>query len=166
MAPGGRELRPGDREPSQTFAAQSVLAIQNAQLFREIDAKSQELESLSQNMDQLYRLSTALQEPLSLGEQLTRVLDAARQVVRLDRLYSWTLTPEGDGLAVSAGAGFTESDWRPMGRVDPPPGGRGHGRRLPGAPLHRAEPAAAGAPSPRTLLRPHRAPRQASSSSR
>ena len=40
----------------QTFAAQSVLAIQNAQLFREIDAKSQELESLSQNMDQLHRL--------------------------------------------------------------------------------------------------------------
>jgi signal transduction histidine kinase/CheY-like chemotaxis protein len=104
----------------QTFAAQSVLAIQNARLFREIDAKSRELESLSQNMEQLYRLSTALQEPLSLGEQLTRVLDAARQVVRLDRLYSWTLTPEGDGLAVTAGAGFTEKDWGPIEGVTIP----------------------------------------------
>ena len=65
----------------QTLAGPSVIAIQNARLFREIDAKSRELESLSRNMEQLYRLSTALQEPLSLGEQLSHVLDAARQVV-------------------------------------------------------------------------------------
>jgi GAF domain-containing protein/CheY-like chemotaxis protein len=98
----------------QTLAAQSVLAIQNARLFREIDEKSRELESLSQNMEQLYRLSTALQEPLSLGEQLTRVLDAARQVVRLDRLHVWTLTPEADGLALGAGAGLTPEEWQPI----------------------------------------------------
>jgi signal transduction histidine kinase/CheY-like chemotaxis protein len=98
----------------QTFAAQSVLAIQNARLFREIDAKSRELESLSRNMEQLYRLSTALQEPLSLGEQLTRVLDAARQVVRLDRLHVWTLTPEADGLTLGAGAGLTTEEWQPI----------------------------------------------------
>jgi GAF domain-containing protein/CheY-like chemotaxis protein len=98
----------------QTLAAQSVLAIQNARLFREIDAKSRELEGLSQNMEQLYRLSTALQEPLSLGEQLTRVLDAARQVVRLDRLHVWTLTPEADALMLGAGAGLTREEWRPL----------------------------------------------------
>jgi len=104
----------------QTFAAQSVLAIQNARLFQEIDQKSRELESLSRNMEQLYRLSTALQEPLSLGEQLTRVLDAARQVVRLDRLYTWTLTPEADGLAIIAQAGFTERDWQELEGVTIP----------------------------------------------
>jgi GAF domain-containing protein/DNA-binding response OmpR family regulator len=98
----------------QTLAAQSVIAIQNARLFREIDEKSRELESLSQNMEQLYRLSTALQEPLSLGEQLTRVLDAARQVVRLDRLHVWTLTPEADGLTLGAGAGLTAEEWQPI----------------------------------------------------
>ena len=98
----------------QTFAAQSVLAIHNARLFREIDDKSRELESLSRNMEQLYRLSTALQEPLSLGEQLTRVLDSARQVVRLDRLHVWTLTPTGDGLALDAGAGLTKEEWQPL----------------------------------------------------
>ena len=109
----------------QTLAAQSVLAIQNARLFREIDVKSKELESLSQNLDQLYRLSTALQEPLSLGEQLTRVLDAARQVVRLDRLHVWTLRPEADGLTLGAGAGLTAEDWQsletltiPLGRSE------------------------------------------------
>ncbi len=98
----------------QTLAAQSVIAIQNARLFREIDAKGRELENLSQNMEQLYRLSTALQEPLSLGEQLTRVLDAARQVVRLDRLHVWTLTPAGDALALGAGAGLTPEEWQPL----------------------------------------------------
>jgi two-component system, NtrC family, sensor kinase len=96
----------------QTFATQSVIAIQNARLFREIDEKSRALEELSRNQDQLYRLSTSLQEPLSLAEHLTRVLDAARQVVGLDRLYIWTLSVTGDGLMVSAQAGFGEHDWQ------------------------------------------------------
>ncbi len=74
----------------QTFATQSVIAIQNARLFREIDEKSRALEELSRNQEQLSGLSTALQEPLSLSEQLTRVLDVARQVVGLDHLYIWT----------------------------------------------------------------------------
>jgi GAF domain-containing protein/HAMP domain-containing protein len=95
----------------QTFATQSVIAIQNARLFREIDEKSRALEELSRNQEQLSRLSTALQEPLSLTEQLTRVLDAARQVVGLDHLYIWTPSPSADGLMVSAGAGLSESDW-------------------------------------------------------
>ncbi len=98
----------------QTFAAQSALAIQNARLFREIEGKGRELEKLSRNMEQLYRLSTAIQEPLSLKEQLNRVLDAARQVVQLDRLYIWTLTPESDELAGIAQAGFLESDWQAL----------------------------------------------------
>ncbi len=96
----------------QTFATQSVIAIQNARLFREIDEKSRALEELSRNQEQIYRLSTSLQEPLSLAEQLTRVLDAARQVVGLDRLYIWTLSVAGDGLMVSAQAGFGERDWQ------------------------------------------------------
>jgi signal transduction histidine kinase/putative methionine-R-sulfoxide reductase with GAF domain len=98
----------------QTFATQSVIAIQNARLFREIDEKSRALEELSRNQEQLSRLSTALQEPLSLTEQLTRVLDAARKVVGLDHLYIWTPSSAGDGLMVSAGAGLSESDWRDL----------------------------------------------------
>ena len=98
----------------QTFATQSVIAIQNARLFREIDEKSRALEELSRNQDQLHRLSTALQEPLSLAEQLTRVLDAARQVVGLDRLYIWTLSAGGDGLMVNAQAGFGARDWEDL----------------------------------------------------
>ncbi len=95
-----------------TFATQSALAIQNARLFRELEEKSEHLQNLSRNVEQLYRLSTALQEPLSLGEQLARVLDAARQVVRLDRLHIWTLTAPGDALALGAGAGLTDQEWQ------------------------------------------------------
>jgi signal transduction histidine kinase/putative methionine-R-sulfoxide reductase with GAF domain len=98
----------------QAFATQSVIAIKNAGLFREIDEKSRALEELSRNQEQLSRLATALQEPLTLTEQLTRVLNAARQVVGLDHLYIWTPSPGGDGLIVTAGAGLTESDYRPL----------------------------------------------------
>jgi GAF domain-containing protein len=109
----------------QTFATQSVIAIQNARLFREIDEKSRELEELSRNQEQLYRLSTALQEPLSLAEQLARVLDAARQVVGLDRIYTWTLNPRADGLMVTAQAGFEERDWQDLAAVTIPIGEAG-----------------------------------------
>ena len=109
----------------QTFATQSVIAIQNARLFREIDEKSRALEELSRNQEQLSRLSTALQEPLSLTEQLRRVLDAARQVVGLDHLYIWTPSPAADGFIVSAGAGLSESDWQDLVGVTIPLGEAG-----------------------------------------
>ena len=109
----------------RTFATQSALAIQNAHLFHEIADKSRALEELSRNQEQLTRLSMALQEPLSLAEQLTRVLDAARQVVGLDHLYIWTPGPRGDGLSVSAGAGLGERDWQDLAGVTIPFGEAG-----------------------------------------
>ena len=109
----------------QTFATQSVIAIQNARLFREIGEKSRALEDLSRNQEQLSRLSTALQEPLTLAEQLTRVLDAARQVVGLDRIYIWTLSPDSDGLRITAQAGFAERDWQDLAGVTIPIGEAG-----------------------------------------
>ena len=93
-----------------TFATQSALAIQNARLFREIGDKSRELEALSRNMEQLYRLSTAMQEPLSLKEQLGRVLETATRIGLLDRIYVWAVSPEGDKLINLAGAGFAEDE--------------------------------------------------------
>jgi signal transduction histidine kinase len=50
----------------QTFAAQSVLAIQNARLFREIEVKSHELEVASQHKSQfLANMSHELRTPLN-----------------------------------------------------------------------------------------------------
>jgi hypothetical protein len=67
----------------------------------------------------LHRLSTALQEPLSLAEQLTRV--AGPPLARwsaIDRLYIWTLSAGGDGLMVNAQAGFGVQDWEDLIGVD------------------------------------------------
>ena len=94
----------------QTFADQALIAIENARLFRESEEKSHELETLSRNMEQLYRLSTAMQEPLSLKEQLGRVLETATRVGLLDRIYVWAVSPEGDKLVNLAGAGFAEDE--------------------------------------------------------
>jgi signal transduction histidine kinase len=107
-APG--EFPPEVIELLKTFATQSALAIQNARLFREIEAKGRELEHLSRNMEQLYRLSAAMQEPLSLKEELGRVLNAARQVVGIDRLFVWALTAEEKSVRAVAAAGYEEEE--------------------------------------------------------
>ena len=94
------------------LANQSQIAIENARLFQDVESQRTRLEELSGNMDQLYRLSTALQEPLSLREQLSRVLEAARQVVLVDRFFIYAATADGESLINLAGAGFTEDEWK------------------------------------------------------
>ncbi len=93
------------------LAHQSRIAIDNARLFQEVHSQRVQLEDLSKKMQQLYRLSTAMQEPLSLKEQLTRVLESARQLVAVERFYIWAVSPQGDKLTALAGAGFTEDEW-------------------------------------------------------
>jgi signal transduction histidine kinase len=66
-----RRRQPGDFAQSaidllKTFAAQSVLAIQNAHLFREIEEKSRQLETASQHKSQfLANMSHELRTPLN-----------------------------------------------------------------------------------------------------
>src|SRR5262249_24452338 len=78
------------------------------------------MESLSRNMEQLYRLSTAMQEPLSLTEQLARVLEAARQVIRIDRFYIWLVSPETARVVALVGAGFSEEEREHFAGVEIP----------------------------------------------
>jgi signal transduction histidine kinase/CheY-like chemotaxis protein len=52
-----------------------------------------------------------MQEPLSLKEQLHRVLESARQVIGIDRFVIWAVPPEHDVLAALAGAGFSGDEW-------------------------------------------------------
>ena len=108
-----------------TLANQSKVAIENARLFLEVRSQRVRLETLSRNMEQLYRLSTAMQEPLSLKDQLARVLEAARQVVQIDRVYLWVISPEGDRMAALVGAGFSEAEREEFVGVEIPLGDAG-----------------------------------------
>ena len=72
----------------QTFAAQSVLAIENARLFREIQAKSRELEASSQHKSQFlanmsHELRTPMNAIIGVGEML---LEDARDLKREDEV--------------------------------------------------------------------------------
>jgi signal transduction histidine kinase len=102
------------------LANQSKVAIENARLFREVESQRVQLEHLSRNLEQLYRLSTAVQEPLSLREQLTRVLEAAREVVTIDRFYIWAVTADGEMLRGLAGAGLSDADRADFAAIDIP----------------------------------------------
>jgi signal transduction histidine kinase len=104
----------------RTFASDAAVAIENARLFQGVQAQRVQLEELSGTMEQLYRLSTAMQEPLSLKEQLSRVLDAARQVVRIDRFYVWAVNRSGDKLVNVAGAGLTQEESEGLEKTEIP----------------------------------------------
>jgi signal transduction histidine kinase/CheY-like chemotaxis protein len=74
----------------QTFAAQSVLAIQNARLFREIQEKSAALEQASQHKSQfLANMSHELRTPLNAIISVTDLLlEDARDLGRTDEIES------------------------------------------------------------------------------
>jgi signal transduction histidine kinase len=82
------------------------------EMLAQIEKRDAALTDLSKNLNQLYRLSTALQEPLSLPEQIDRVLEGARQVVAIDRFYIWAVTPENQTLTPLGGAGFSSEEWK------------------------------------------------------
>jgi signal transduction histidine kinase/CheY-like chemotaxis protein len=88
-----RRREPGEFSASivellQTFAAQSVLAIENARLFQEIDAKSREIEAASQHKSQfLANMSHELRTPLNAIIGVTEMLlEDARDLKRDDEV--------------------------------------------------------------------------------
>jgi signal transduction histidine kinase len=83
----------------QTFASQSALALRNARLYGEIGERRRELE-------QLYRLGVALQEPSSLAERLHLILRAVQEVVEFERGVIWLPTRDEVSLEAAAWIGF------------------------------------------------------------
>ncbi|TMI77480.1 MAG: GAF domain-containing protein [Bacillati bacterium ANGP1] len=102
-----------------------LMAHISTQLGRGIERRRAEdqrvqFEAVSKRLEQLYRLSSTVQEPLSLKEQLTRVLETARQVVEIDRFYIWAVTPDDERLVSLATAGFSEEEVKPLLGVEIP----------------------------------------------
>ena len=86
QAPG--EFPPNTVDLLKTFAAQSVLAIQNARLFSEIDEKSHQLQVASQHKSQfLANMSHELRTPLNAIIGVTEMLlEDARDLKRDDEV--------------------------------------------------------------------------------
>jgi signal transduction histidine kinase len=78
------------------------------------EAERDQLRKLTTYMEQVYRISTAMQEALSLKDRVTRILAAAHEVVAVDRLHSWAITPAGDQLAYLAGTGLSDEDQKSL----------------------------------------------------
>jgi signal transduction histidine kinase len=76
------------------------------------EAERDQLRKLTRYMEQAYRISAAMQEALSLQERLSRVLESAPDVVGVDRIAVWAVTPAGDALDPLAAAGLSEEDRR------------------------------------------------------
>ena len=88
----------------KTFAAQSVLAIQNAHLFTEIDEKSRQLEIASQHKSQfLANMSHELRTPLNAILGYTELM--------LDNIYGET--PGQDARGARSRAGQRQASARP-----------------------------------------------------
>jgi signal transduction histidine kinase len=107
------------------LANQSKVAIGNARLFQQVQSQRSQLETLSKNVEELYRVSTAMQEPLSLQEHLNRVLEAASRMGILDRLYIWAVGRDAEKLVNLAGAGFSAEEWRDFEGAEIPLAGAG-----------------------------------------
>jgi GAF domain-containing protein len=79
------EFSKGTVELLQTFAAQSVLAIQNARLFREIEEKSHQLAEASQHKSQfLANMSHELRTPLNAIIGVTEMLREDAEALKQD----------------------------------------------------------------------------------
>src|SRR4249920_640440 len=65
-------------------------------------------------MRQIFQMSAASRDTLPLGEQLSHVLDTARQVASVDRLHLWALSPDGDRLVYVTGSGLSDEDRRAL----------------------------------------------------
>jgi signal transduction histidine kinase/HAMP domain-containing protein len=81
------------------------------------EAERDQLRKLTGYMEQVYRISTAMQEALSLKERITRVLAAAHQIVAVDRLHCWAVTPAGDRLEYLAGVGLSGEEERSLSEM-------------------------------------------------
>jgi GAF domain-containing protein len=57
-----------------------------------------------------------LQDTFSFEQQIVQVLDAAREVLAVDRVHIWAVAPQGDQLIHVASSGLSESDRQSLGR--------------------------------------------------
>jgi hypothetical protein len=66
-------------------------------------------------IEHFLRTSPILQETLSFEQQVEQVLEAAREVLAVDRVHVWATAPEGDRLIYVASSGLSAEDRMSLG---------------------------------------------------
>jgi len=105
-----------DQELLNLFAAQAAIAIENARLYSALGESRSKLE-------ELIRMGSAMQEPLSLQERLALVLTAAQGVLGFDRINILLADPDRTMLRSVASVGVDE----PIEQIRVPLGREGGG---------------------------------------
>jgi GAF domain-containing protein len=96
-----------------TFANQATIALENARLHSDLQASKVELEGAKRSLEELYRISLAIQEPLTTQERLDFILQGARELLALDRIAIFLPNAAGDALECAAAAGLPASAGAP-----------------------------------------------------
>jgi len=96
-----RSFRLGQVKALSILASIAASALENAHLYRQVREREEGLHAL-------YRAGLGMQEPLELQGRLDRVLQAAREVLHLDRLNILLADPEGRWLQAVATLGTEE----------------------------------------------------------
>jgi len=96
-----------------TFANQATIALENARLHSDLQASKGELEGAKRSLEELYRISLAIQEPLTTQERLDFILQGARELLALDRIAIFLPNAAGDALECAAAAGLPASAGAP-----------------------------------------------------
>lgn len=96
---------PQDQETLSRLASQAAIAIENARLFTDLNATNVRLEASQAQLRELYRLSTLLQEPYGLPQQLDLVLRGIHEVLGLDRVFLFLANDAGTDLELEASFG-------------------------------------------------------------
>ncbi|MGH7361829.1 MAG: GAF domain-containing protein, partial [Candidatus Methylomirabilales bacterium] len=81
---GSPRFTDGDLETFGGFATQAAIALENARLYAELKGSTEHLEESRRNLEELHRLSIAIQEAASLEERLAHILRGAHEILALD----------------------------------------------------------------------------------
>jgi methyl-accepting chemotaxis protein len=90
-------------------------AIVRLRSLMQTEAERDQLLKLTRYMEQSYRVSSAMQEALSLKDLVGRVLSAAQQAVAIDRLQALSITRDGNALTYRASVGLSDEEERSLG---------------------------------------------------
>ncbi len=79
-----RRFDAGELDLLASLGSHAAIALENARLYAELKGSTEHLEESRRNLEELHRLSIAIQEAASLEERLAHILRGAHEILALD----------------------------------------------------------------------------------